>query len=97
MCYFRVLHGGGTTPFRERAAQTKGNAYALRGVMCFFSLVDKVHGVVGSSVMKLGSSIVSPLVGVHWNPYLPASAPNVADQPPISVSLVVVALTVALN
>jgi len=57
----------------------------MGGVPALLSLVDKVHGVVGSSVMKLGSSIVSPLVGVHWNPYLPASAPNVADQPPISV------------
>jgi D-lactate dehydrogenase len=58
----------------------------MGGVPAMLSLVDKVHGLVGSRVMHFASSLVSPVVGVQWNPYLPASAPAVAEQPPVTVA-----------
>lgn len=47
----------------------------MGGLPAVLSLVDKIHGVFGSTVLNLGSKILSPVTGVHWNPYLPASAP----------------------
>jgi len=57
----------------------------MGGLPAVLSLVDKIHGVFGSSVMDLGSRILAPVTGVHWNPYLPASAPALASQGPVSV------------
>jgi len=57
----------------------------MGGLPAVLSIVDKIHGVVGSTVMNFGSKMLSPVTGVHWNPYLPASAPALAAQGPVSV------------
>jgi len=44
------------------------------------SLVDKVHAVVGSTVMTMASKLAAPLTGISWNPYLPANAPAFVHQ-----------------
>ena len=49
------------------------------------ALVDRVHGLVGTGVMRLGSRLAAPITGVHWNPYLPASAPALAYQDKVCV------------
>ena len=49
------------------------------------ALVDRVHGLVGTGLMRLGSRLAAPITGVHWNPYLPASAPALAYQDKVGV------------
>ena len=57
----------------------------MGGLPAVLSLVDRVHGVLGSSIMNLGSKMLAPVTGVSWNPYLPASAPPLQPQGPVSV------------
>jgi len=57
----------------------------MGGLPAMLSLVDRVHGLVGSTVMSLGSKMLAPITGVTWNPYLPASAPALQPQAPVSV------------
>jgi D-lactate dehydrogenase len=72
---------------RAGAAALTGFGPLMGAVPPLLNLVDTVHGVLGTRVMSFAASLVGPLVGLHWHPYLARGAAPLSGPKPLPATL----------